>query len=289
MATFALLQHHVVAKEMGGGWEEKQNDEGKMVQQLKIEAPAMTEEDQYGYVMPDRYRCDSCKAVMFHLDADLGKRQPKSRRLQEWEYTDVFEATCSGAFGGYGIKLIDGENALAGPGLPRESTLAPGSGAIQMSSETWTKRLGELCREIVFEKLGEEEVYDKFYKAFKAGGPIGLNNDICTKELRQCEVGPKKPPAKKADEAPKKKSKAKKAKKEKSEKKAKAGTAKAKAASPTPAASLKSKIDFKTFLSTLAESHGLSEDSYVSPRTQVEWEKLTVALARGISSRHTEL
>jgi len=274
---------------LGGGWEEKQNDEGKMVQQMKIEAPAMTEEDQYGYVMPDRYRCDSCKAVMFHLDADLRKKQPKSRRLQEWEYTDVFDATCGGAFGGYGIKLIDGENALAGPGLPRESKLAPGSGAIQMSSETWTKRLGELCREIVFEKLGEEEVYDKFYTAFKAGESAGLNNDICTKELRQCEVGPKRPAKKEeaADKAPKKKSKAKKAKKEKSEKKAKAATAKA--ASPTPASGLKSKIDFKTFLSTLAESHGLSSDAYVSPRTQVEWEKLTVALARGISSRHAEL
>lgn len=290
MAAAALLHHRVLAKDLGGGWEEKQNEEGKMVQQLKIEAPAMTEEDQYGYVMPDRYRCDSCKAVMFHLDADLRRKQPKSRRLQEWEYTDVFDATCSGAFGGYGIKLIDGENALSGPGLPQESKLAPGSGAIQMSSETWSKRLGELCREIVYEKLGEEDVYEKFHKAFQAGGPAGLNNEICTKELRQCEVGPKKPAKKEETSKEKAEKKAKKekakkdakAQKEKKEKKAKAEQSKAKSASG-------SKIDFKTFLSKLAESHGLSSDAYASPRTQVEWEKLTVNLARGISNRHTEL
>lgn len=290
MAAAVLLHHRVVAEDLGGGWEQKQNEDGKMVQQLKIEAPAMTEEDQYGYVMPDRYRCDSCKAVMFHLDADLRKKQPKSRRLQEWEYTDIFDATCSGAFGGYGIKLIDGENALSGPGLPQDTKLAPGSGAIQMSSETWTKRLGELCREIVYEKLGEEDVYEKFYKGFKADGPAGLNNEVCKKELRQCEPVKPKKPAKKNDasekkpkkEKAKKDVKTKKEKKEQMEKKAKAEPTKAKASSG-------SKIDFKTFVGNLAESHGLSSDAYSSPRTQAEWEKLTIALARGISSRHTEL
>lgn len=37
-------------------------------QTLKIEAPSMTEEDQYGYNMPDRYKCDACRAVVFHLN-----------------------------------------------------------------------------------------------------------------------------------------------------------------------------------------------------------------------------
>merc|ERR1712154_571015 len=106
---------------------------------------------------------------------------------------DIFDDTCRSAFGGYGIKLIDGENALSGPGLPHDDKLAPGSGAIQMSSETWTKRLGELCREIVYEKIGEEETYEKFYAASKAGEPAGLNTGVCTGELRQCTVGPKKP------------------------------------------------------------------------------------------------
>merc|ERR1740121_957990 len=86
--------------------------------------------------------------------------------MKEWEYTDTFDDLCRNSFEGYGIKLINGENALSGPGLPRDDKLSPGSGAIQMSSENWSKRLGEICRKIVFEKLGEEETYEKFYKQF---------------------------------------------------------------------------------------------------------------------------
>merc|ERR1712146_515241 len=83
----------------------------------KIEAPAMTEADQYGYNMPDQYKCDACKAVMYHLNGALKARQPKSRRLQEWEFQDVFDETCANGFQGYGVKLIDGKNVLSGPGL----------------------------------------------------------------------------------------------------------------------------------------------------------------------------
>merc|ERR1719343_1576534 len=135
------------------GWSETKDEQGKVVQQLKIEAPAITEEDQYGYTMPDRYKCDSCKAVMFHLDAALRKKQPQSRRLKQWEYTDVIDETCRAGFENYGIKLINGENTLRGPGLPREESLAPGMGAIQMSSDNWNERLGEVCRKIVFEAI----------------------------------------------------------------------------------------------------------------------------------------
>jgi hypothetical protein len=40
--------------------------------------------------------------------------------------------------------------------------LAPGSGAIQMGGETWSKRLSEACRTIVYESVGEDELYDKY-------------------------------------------------------------------------------------------------------------------------------
>merc|ERR1712039_483556 len=119
---------------------------GKVVQELKIEAPSFTEEDQYGYIMPERYRCDSCRAVMFHLEEGLKKTHPKSRRLKQWEYTDAFDDICKGGFDGYGVKLINGENTLSGPGLKKnEADIAPGSGAIQMGGESWSKRLGEIC------------------------------------------------------------------------------------------------------------------------------------------------
>jgi len=219
LCVLAALPTFAAAKDTGGGWEESQNEDGKVVQQLKIEAPAMTEEDQYGHVMPDRYKCDSCKAVMFHLDEGLRKAQPKSRRMKEWEFTDTFEEVCKNGFPGYGIKLINGENALSGAGLPRDDTLAPGAGAIQMSSENWSKRLGEVCRKIVFETMGEEETYEAFYNAFKDGEKTGLNADLCLKELRYCTAvkeGPKPP---KKEEKPKKDKKDK--KKDKKDKKAK--------------------------------------------------------------------
>merc|ERR1712060_214349 len=91
---------------------------------------------------------------------------------------------------------------------------APGGGAIQMGGESWVKRLGEVCRKIVFEKVGEDEIYDRFYKKFRneANGvdsedEIGLNETMCTHELHDCKVGPQLPPkptAKTADEKSKK-------------------------------------------------------------------------------------
>ncbi|CAK0897084.1 unnamed protein product [Prorocentrum cordatum] len=71
------------AKGPGGAWTEKRSEKGGVMQELKIQAPTFTEEDQYGYSMPARYKCDSCRAVMFHLDQDLRKRQPKGTRLKE--------------------------------------------------------------------------------------------------------------------------------------------------------------------------------------------------------------
>merc|ERR1719272_1219536 len=126
------------------GWEEKVDDEGRKVQSMQISAPSMTEEDQYGYVMPDRYRCDSCKVVVHHLNEALTHRQLKSRRLHESEYHELFDETCATSFQGYGITLVNGENALSGPALKRKD-VAPGSGSIQMGGETWEKRLRELC------------------------------------------------------------------------------------------------------------------------------------------------
>jgi len=279
---------------MGSGWEEKTNDDGKVVQQLKIEAPSMTEEDQYGYTMPDRYRCDSCKAVMFHLEAALRKQHPKSRRMKDWEFTDLFDATCSfTAFEGYGIKLINGENALSGPGLPRDDTLAPGSGAIQMSSENWSKRLGEICRKIVYEKVGEEEIYEKFYKKFKAeeagedvSGQPGLSVDLCTKELRECTTGPQAPP-KKADGTKEKKEKKKDKKdalKAKKDKKEAADKASAKGKGDAS-----EKVDAQTFLRNMAVRHGHTSDEYVATRTPVEWEKLVVSIAGKLFNQKAEL
>merc|ERR1719420_2698185 len=81
-----------------------------------------------------------------------------------------------------------------GPGLTHEDSLAPGSGAIQMGGETWSKRLSEACRTIIYERVGEDELYDKY----RDEG--GLTESICYQDVRDCTTGPKNPPKPKEEE-----------------------------------------------------------------------------------------
>jgi hypothetical protein len=50
-------------------------------------------QDQYGYNMPDRYKCDSCRAVVHHLneagDGSLSQRSIDLIRLIE--YSNIFQ------------------------------------------------------------------------------------------------------------------------------------------------------------------------------------------------------
>merc|ERR1719311_1700865 len=118
-----------------GEWESGVNENGQKVQSLKIQAPTMTEEDQYGYTMPEQYRCDSCKVVVYHLEEALKAKELKSRRLSEWEVQELFDETCSTAFKGYGISHVNGESKLSGPSIKRDNVEA-GAGTIQMGGET---------------------------------------------------------------------------------------------------------------------------------------------------------
>lgn len=271
---------------------------------MKIEAPVMTEEDQYGYNMPDLYKCDSCKAVMFHLEEGLRRKQPKSRRLKQWEYTDLLEDLCKNSFEGYGIKLINGQNTLSGPGLKDPEQLSPGMGAIQMGGESWTKRLAEECRKIVFEKVGEDEMYDKFYASYKneaeSAEAVDFGSafkDVCDGELRFCKAGPDAPKSKKKKEDKKAEKKAKEAEKKakEAEKKAKKEAAEKqskkneKAKAPKKEASAKAnEMDLQTFMRQLAVKHGLTSEEYVAARSEKDWEKLMISMASRIFNKQSD-
>merc|ERR1712054_692093 len=97
------------------------------------------------------------------------------------------DETCAKGLSGYGVALVNGKNVLSGPGLQKRDDLAPGMGAIQMGGETWEKRLGEICRKFVYEKIGEDEVYDHFH--FKGE----VSSDLCFAETRDCRVGVEPP------------------------------------------------------------------------------------------------
>merc|ERR1712139_291840 len=93
---------------------------------------------------------------------------------------ELFEDTCNGAFEGYGVKLINGKNALSGPGLKQPDSPAPGGAFIQMGGKGWTNRLSEMCRTIVYDKVGEDELYEKFYADRK------IPDSMCYREMGQC-------------------------------------------------------------------------------------------------------
>lgn len=266
-----------------GNMEVKRNEQGRVVQQMKIEAPNLSEEDQYGYVMPDVYRCDSCRAVLFQLNQALQKRQMKNRRMHDWEYVELFEETCNSAFEGYGVKLINGKNTLSGPGLKQPDSPAPGGAFIQMGGQGWTNRLSEMCRTIVYDKVGEEELYEAFYS------DGNIPEAMCYKEIRQCSSTSSQ--SKKVKSAKMKKAKAKTSSAIAQSKDVSSVDVQYDGLALTSSNANKTvykkveAIDANGFLESLALEDGLDVHTYSRKRSRQEWERLLVSMAGKIFSR----
>jgi len=280
----------------GSDWGQKKvNKEGKVVQEMKVEAPMMTEEDQYGYNMPERYRCDSCKAVVFHLNDAFKKRHPKNRRMREWEYTELFEETCGNAFDGYGVQSINGENTLSGPGLKKDKDIAPGGAMIQMGGDGWKNRIAEICRKLVNEKVGEDELYEIYHRNGR------IPETMCWQEFAQCSKDPKSQKSESA-KAPLSNKSGKKPVRDKTkhdkihklpgqaEKKHAEVSSKGIITSNGKSAINKTdpndEMDMSTFLKSLALDDGLSPDEFSKSRTRQDWENLIVSMAGKIYNRH---
>merc|ERR1712146_446288 len=160
---------------------------------------------------------------------------------------------------GYGVALVGDQNVLSGPALQRRD-VKPGEGAIQMGGETWEKRLGEICRKFVYEKVGEDEVYDHF----RSKGE--LSTDLCFRETRDCRLGPEAPVSQ-----------------SKNNKNAKLAKTKAKSTQQKPP-----EMDMNTFISKLARKHGVAATEYTKKRTFAEWEQLVVLASKRISGGNVE-
>merc|ERR1712196_358558 len=69
----------------------------------------------------------------------------------------------------------------SGPGLKQVEKKLPAGGAyIQMGGKGWHNRLADLCRSIVFDKIGEEALYEKLYTQRK------IPESVCFEEMAQC-------------------------------------------------------------------------------------------------------
>jgi len=170
--------------------------------------------------------------------------------------------------------------------------------------ESWTKRLSEECKKIVFEKVGEEEMYDKFYDGFRkelesasAEMPAfgAVFKDSCFDELRYCSK-PKEGPEEPKQEATKKDKKAekkaknveKKAKKQAEAKKKDTKKADKKAEAKAASSGDDVDVDVQTFLQQFALKHGLSAEGYVAKRSEKNWEQLMISMASKIFNKQSD-
>merc|ERR1712078_656991 len=120
------------------------------------------------------------------------------KTMKSWDVMEVLDDTCKeAAFPGYGVKLVDGENALSGPGIERDESLQPGGASIQMGGESWSRRLASECKEIVYDLVGEDEVYE-MYKGKDFGKKLCKASGHCTDK-----ASASKKKKKKEDKAPK--------------------------------------------------------------------------------------
>lgn len=211
----------------------------RVMQEMTMEAPAITEEDQYGYNMPKQYMCEACKAIVWHLNDTMTRTHPISRRWKEYEVESNLEEICQPpTFEGYGIKKVGGKNRLNGPALQEEDQkLSAGMASIQMGGDSWKKRMAEECKKIVGEKYE-----DQIYQLWQDGK---LSKQLCLDDEPACKSS-------------KKVTKKKKEKKEKKEKVAK------------PPAE-KKKITLDTYMKNMAIAAHLSEDHWTKPRTAEDW------------------
>merc|ERR1711869_113341 len=125
------------------------------------------------------------------------------KNMKSWDVMEIIDDTCKeAAFPGYGVKLIDGENALSGPGIERDESLQPGGASIQMGGESWSRRLASECKEIVYDLVGEDEVYE-MYKGKDFGKKLCKESGHCTGKAPEAKKEKKKEDKKpKADKKP---------------------------------------------------------------------------------------
>merc|ERR1719217_1145426 len=199
LAISAVLAQDDEGEDIGGGWKKTVNDQGQRVQQMQVMAPALSEQDQKDARLPEQYRCDACQAVSHQISQRFNKKAKKT--MKSWDVMEILDETCKeAAFPGYGVKLIDGENALSGPGIERDESLQPGGASIQMGGESWSRRLASECKEIVYDIIGEDEVF-AMYKGKDFGKKLCKEAGYCSDKASE---GAKKKEKKEKKEAKKK-------------------------------------------------------------------------------------
>merc|ERR1711907_758562 len=250
------------------GWKKTTNEKGQKVQQLQVMAPSLSEQDQKDARLPEQYRCDACMAVSHQISQRFKKSAKKN--LKSWDVMEILDNTCKeAAFPGYGVKLVDGENSLSGPGIERDESLQPGGASIQMGGESWSRRLASECKEIVYDLVGEDEVYE-MYKGKDFGKKLCKASGHCTGKAPEAKKKEKKKEDKKEDK--------------KSEKKTEKTDAEERKKDP---------ITFEQYVKKLSSRGLAGSDVFKGKKTQKAWDveliKLSSKLSASAIESHDEL
>jgi len=245
------------------GWQKEVDPKtGQTMTKMSMAAPIINEDDQHATNTPIQYRCDACKGVVFGLNSKLAQEHAsKNRRLKEFEYTEAFDHACAKNMDGYGLTNINGKNALSGPGIKKDEHIPSGGGQIMMGGGMWETRMQAICKSLVYDHVGEEEIYNIARQSSDKKIPEDVcrkpHSPFCNDEVKISKADRRA--AKKAAKEAKKKEKAAKAKK---------------AAAKKPDDEEADKISLVNFMEQLAISHGKPKGHYSSKRSMPQWKSL---------------
>ena len=159
-----------------------------------LRRPDLTEEDEHSMAFPEKYRCDSCRAVSFHLHEHYAlaeKALPKSKQGNDLLESQVDEAHAAACLNRdfwraarYGIKQVasgpySGQAILSGPALGRGSKAA----GIVAAGRAWPARMLHLCGTWV--DVLEDEVYARY---LAAGRDLTAYQDVMCAEMCAAEM-----------------------------------------------------------------------------------------------------
>merc|ERR1712182_146458 len=176
-------------------------------------------------------------------------------------------------------KLVDGENALSGPGIERDESLQPGGASTQMGGESWSRRLASECKEIVYDLVGEDEVFE-MYKGKDFGKKLCKTAGYCSDKASEGKKKEKKEKKKKEKKEEKKKTE-----KTAEKKEAKAPKADAKTTKADPK---KDPITFDEYIKNLPSRGLAGSDVFTKKPAQKAWDVELIKLSGKLSASAIE-
>ena len=152
---------------------------------MKFSPPILSSEEEFSQHLPDHLKCDACTAVAYKLTQALQKAETNrhGKQLMESDYLDLMENVCEeDNFNNYGLKQVEGENRLSGPGL--HASKVPG---ILMGGGKWPYFLSVKCSEFLGE-VGEDEIYSAYRRDTHLHVELFLNfTDDCRRTVRKID------------------------------------------------------------------------------------------------------